>query len=356
MTQSNLNLYTPPGARHVALGGGDRLRRAVLKWCGGACALAVLAGPAAAQQAQDGPFRETLAEAWSTGPLLATSPNGPPRGHVLFEPYVYDVIETGRFDGRGARRSTPRAETFGSQSYVIYGVSDRFSVGLIPRLGYGQPSIGPRSSHPIVGDLTAQAQYQLTQFKEGSWIPTLALNIQEMLPTGRYDRLDRMSDGFGAGAYSTSLALYSQSYFWTSGGRILRTRLDLSYSMSGHAEVRGRSVYGTNAGFRGRAHPGDTAQADFAFEYSLTRNWVLAMDLAFERDAGAAVSGAYSSTPFEPAALRSRSGPSKSFYAAPAIEYNFSSRVGVIFGVRLKSAGRNTSATATPVAAINLVY
>lgn len=351
-----MDRHLNPGALPLALGEGHRLRRAGLKWCGGVCALAVLAGPAAAQQAQGGPLREALSEAWWTGPLLATSPNGPPQGHVLIESYVYDVIEKGRFDGRGARRGAPRADTFGSQSYLIYGVTDRFSVGLIPRFGYGQPSVGPRSSHLAVGDLTAQAQYQLTQFKEGSWMPTLALNIQETLPTGRYDRLDRMSDGFGAGAYSTSLALYSQSYFWTPGGRILRTRLDLTYSMSGHAEVKGMSVYGTAAGFRGRAHPGDTAQADLALEYSLTRNWVLAMDLAAERDAGAAVSGAYSSAPLGREPFRSKSGSSTSFYVAPAVEYNFSSRVGVIFGARFKPAGHNTSATATPVAAINLVY
>jgi hypothetical protein len=41
---------------------------------------------------------------------------------------------------------------------------------------------------------------------------------------------------------------------------------------------------------------------------------------------------------------------------APAIEYNLSNRVGVIFGARWFPAGSNASASITPVAAINLVY
>jgi len=63
----------------------------------------------------------------------------------------------------------------------------------------------------------------------------------------------------GTGAYSTTLALYSQYFFWMPNGRILRTRLDLSYSISGSASVRDVSVYGTGEGFKGRARPGNTA-------------------------------------------------------------------------------------------------
>ena len=40
----------------------------------------------------------------------------------------------------------------------------------------------------------------------------------------------RPADGFGAGTYSTNVGLYSQYFFWMPNGRILRTRLDVSYS------------------------------------------------------------------------------------------------------------------------------
>lgn len=47
-------------------------------------------------------------------------------------------------------------------------------------------------------------QYRLTQFQRGSWVPTFSINLQESLPVGRYDRLQRPSDGFGSGAWTTT--------------------------------------------------------------------------------------------------------------------------------------------------------
>ena len=151
---------------------------------------------------------------------------------------------------------------------------------------------GRGSSKVGVGDLTVQAQYGLTRFQEGSWIPTTAFVLQETLPTGKYDRLgDRPADGLGAGTYSTNLALYSQYFFWMPNGRILRTRFDVSYSISGSAGVRDVSVYGTEEGFRGRARPGNVTVVNAAGEYSVTRNWVLAMDVVYEHDGSTHVYG-----------------------------------------------------------------
>ena len=296
--------------------------------------------------------REAVDQAWWTGPLLAPSANTLPQGHVLFEPYVYDVIADGRFDASGGRRSAPKAQTVGSQSYLNYGLLDGFTVGLIPRFGYAEPGVGPHSSGLQAGDLTLQAQYQLTRYRPGGLMPALSVNLQETLPTGRWDRLARASDGFGAGDFQTAAALYAQTYVWAPDGRIVRVRLDLTYSVSGSAAVEGMSVYGTSAGFRGRADPGDAATADLAFEYSATRNWVLALDLWFERDADTRVEGRY---PGE-APFRADSGASREVYLAPAVEYNFSPTVGLIAGARLEPAGRNTGATVTPVAALNLVF
>jgi hypothetical protein len=49
------------------------------------------------------------------------------------------------------------------------------------------------------------------------------------------------------------------------------------------------------------------------------------------------------------------SGPGHTWSLAPAIEYNFTSRVGVIAGAKLTTSGRNASAVVIPVAAINIV-
>jgi hypothetical protein len=309
-----------------------------------AALLLLISVPACAENISS---RQTLDDAWWTGPLLAASASTLPQGHFLVEPYFFDVITYGRLDADGNRVSRPHENDFGSQSYVLYGVTDRISAGIIPRFGYLKSSQGPGSTGPQVGDLTLQAQYRLTQFQEGSWIPTLSFVLGETVPTGKYDRLDQHpGDGFGAGAYTTILSLYSQEYFWLSTGRILRMRLDLSYSLSSRVGLQGVSVYGTGAGFSGHAQPGDSFTGDVSWEYSLTRNWVLAFDVVYERDASTTVTGSYAAS----------SGDSWSLGLAPAIEYNFNSRIGIIAGTRIIPTGRNSSISVTPVAAINMFF
>ena len=39
---------------------------------------------------------------------------------------------------------------------------------------------------------------------------------------------------------------------------------------------------------------------------------------------------------------------------APALEYNFSARIGIIAGAKVTVTGRNTTAVVIPVAAVNM--
>jgi len=320
-----------------------------------ACLALIASALAAADDAATDLTRQSRDDAWWTGPLLAPNASTFPAGHALIETYVFDVNSNGQFDASGHHAPAPGGHELGSLTYLIYGLTDRVSVGLLPRFFYDEPPGAPNSSSPGVGDLGAQVQVGLTSFHEGSLMPATALLVGETFPTGRYDALVNPADGFGAGVYSTSLAWYSQDYLWLPNGRILRVRLDLTYAISSSASLRDQSVYGTPAGFRGRAHPGDSFTADAAAEYSVTRNWVLATDLVWVHSGSTRLTGS------EPAAggsglVDSQSGSSEYFAVAPAIEYNFSSRVGVIFGARIFVAGRNTGSSVTTAAAINMVF
>jgi hypothetical protein len=318
---------------------------------GFASLLAGLALAAPALATEVAPERQAVSDAWWTGPILASGASTLPKGHALIEPYLYDAKPYGAIDDKGKRHSAPDADTFGSLTYLLYGVTDTFTAGVIPRFGYARS--GGRSSNGVqLGDFTVQGQYRLAQWKEGGRTPTISLMLQETLPTGRYDKLDnRPNDGFGSGAYATTVGINSQTYFWTPNGRILRTRLNLAYTRSGHAEVEGKSVYGTPAGFDGRAKPGDSFIVDLAFEYSITRQWVAAIDLAYQRDASTSVSGIDGAG----AAYERRSPVSQALILAPAVEYNISPALGVIAGARIVPAGRNTTASVTPVIAVNYV-
>ena len=291
--------------------------------------------------------RQSLDDAWWTGPMLAPSAATLPRGHFLIEPYLYDVIAT-------------HSNGFGSLTYLNYGLVDRVTVGLIPTAGFNKLSNGPSSSSVGLGDLTLQAQYRLTKFHVGSLIPTTSLAVQETLPTGKYDRLgNRPSDGLGSGAYATTLALYSQIHFWLPNGRILRMRFNVSQGFSKNVNVEDVSVYGTGAGFRGHAKPGGPFFADAAWEYSLTRSWVLALDVTYRHEGNTRVTGYNILDPNSlqnPPTIRLNSGSSDAFGFAPAIEYNWKPNLGVLLGTRVIPASHNTHATITPAVAINFVH
>src|SRR5262245_3000228 len=327
-------------------------------------AVAVFAMMSALASAQESELplapRQSLDDAWWTGPILAASAATLPRGHFLIEPYLYDVIVVGQYDREGVRRSTARSNGFGSLAYVLYGLVDRVSVGMIPTVGYNAIDNGSSSSRVGPADLSLQGQYKLTQFQESRWIPTTSIVIQQTFPTGKYDRLgDQPSDGLGSGAYTTTLGLYSQTYFWLPNGRILRTRLDVSQSFSSTVKIQDVSVYGTDEGFRGQVKPGSSFFADLSFEYSLTQRFVLALDVTYRHTANTRVTG-FSDSASPGARHRTSiefdSGSSDAFGLAPAIEYSWTPNLGVLLGVRVIPAGRNTVATVSPAVAINMVY
>jgi hypothetical protein len=288
------------------------------------------------------PPRQSQDDAWWTGPMLANSAATLPRGHFLIEPYIYDA-------------SSPHSDGFGSLTYMLYGLTDRLTVGLIPVLGYNRTDRGPDSSRIGFGDVSVQAQYRLVQSREGSSLPTISIQLQQTLPTGKHDQLgNRPSDGLGSGATTTTLQINTQTYFWLANGRILRMRLNVGQSVSGKAHIEDVSVYGTADGFRGNARPGNSLLVNAAWEYSLSQRWVLAFDATYRRNHGTRVEG-FALPGQDGAPIRRSSGSSEAFGFAPAVEYSWSANMGMLLGVRLIT-GHHTTTTITPAIAINYVH
>lgn len=289
------------------------------------------------------PSRQSVDDAWFTGPMLANSAATLPQGHWLIEPYLYGVVSS-------------HAVGYGSLTYMLYGLTDRLTVGLVPVFGYNIVDGGPNSSSIGIGDISVLTQYRLVSFPAESSLPTVSLQLEETLPTGRYDRLgNRPSDGLGSGARVTTLALNTQTWFWMANGRILRMRFNVSRSFASHADVKGVSVYGTSQDFRGLARPGDVFAIDNAWEYSITRHWVLALDLTYSRSADTRARGydmldGGTVRPFQLA-----SGTSEAFGFAPAIEYNWNAHLGLLIGVRVIT-GPHMSTTVTPAVALDIVH
>ena len=179
--------------------------------------------------------RQSPDDAWWTGPLVTYSARSLPEGHMLIEPYLYDVSERG-------------SDTVHSFTYFLYGLTDKLTVGVAPDFAWSSVKNGQDSSGPHLGDVTLRAQYSLVQMDADRGVPDIALAVLQNLPTGKYDRLDRASDGVGAGGYGTTLAVYTQMLWWMPTGRLLRTRLDIMETFSPDVPVNDASVYGTSTG------------------------------------------------------------------------------------------------------------
>jgi hypothetical protein len=295
-------------------------------------------------------------ETWWTGPLLASAAAALPAHGVVIESYAFNSVIRSRFAESGRSRPVGRSESSGSLTELFYGATNALTVGLVGRFGRVRMSEDTGPAHVHLGDFTVQAQYQLAEQSRDS-PATISLVLGETLPTARFDRLTRSDDGLGAGAYTTTLAVYSQRLLVMPSGRPLRSRLNFSYSLSNQVNMQDVSIYGTANGFRGRARPGSVTEVDWAAEYSITRHWVGAVDIDYLHGASTAIAGVYMPAPITgigSASVDERLGSTTTISFAPAIEYNLSADLGVIAGVIIPVAGRNASSAPTATLAVNI--
>src|SRR6185312_1445689 len=95
--------------------------------------------------------RQSLDDAWWTGPMIAPSPGALSPGHFLIEPYFYDV-------------RAGRANSYGTLTYLLYGVVDGLTMGASPPAGFNTSGGAPSSSGVGLGDVSGIVQKRLTKF------------------------------------------------------------------------------------------------------------------------------------------------------------------------------------------------
>ena len=267
-----------------------------------------------------------------TGPMLASNAETLPQGHFYTEPYFYDVI-------------VGRDHHPGSSGFYQYGLLNSLTVGVQPSFATDTNRLGRGMT---IGDFKLLSQLRLTHFTPEHPIPTIAIVLNEVLPTGKDDRLGPNQEGHGSGSFATEIGINVQQYFLLKNGHLLRARLNLLKSFPHGAHVSDRSVYGTDVRFSGHAKPGSKTTLIGAVEYSLTREWVLALDVIHESTSRTKLDGRYPTGPLVAQTFPS----SRATGFAPAVEYNWSDRAGILFGVWISPRGHNTHSSVTPAIAI----
>ena len=299
-----------------------------------AAALALLTASAAgAESVETEQLRAAMSAARWTGPMLASTPEALPQGHFYTEPYFFDVIVRGDHHP-------------GSSGFYQYGLLDNLTVGVQPAFATATNRLDRGMA---IGDFKLLSQVRISHFAADHRVPSVALVLNQVLPTGKYDNLGATEEGHGSGAFATEIGINAQHYFLLGNGRLLRARINVLQRFYYRTEVTGRSVYGTDAAFRGHAKPGARTTLIGAVEYSLTDKWVLAFDVESDFAGRTAVTGRENGGPL----VKTSSPASSDIGFAPAVEYNWSPSAGALVGVWIIPKGHNAPPSITPALAIS---
>jgi hypothetical protein len=287
--------------------------------------------------------------------LLAAAGKTIDVGHVNLEPYLFDQEVYGAYDRHWNRQSTSHISSYLTSMVITAGIFENVDLIFVPR---GEHTHTKNKSRTALGDTTVGFGYQLVRSDEDSWRPDIRLIFEETLPSGKFKELspdDGGADSTGGGAYVTTVGLCAQKVLVLSNRHPLRLRFNATISRSTFVHVRDTSSYGGGIGTRGTVCPGNVFGLILAGEYSITQNWVAAIDISYTHSGKTTFSGNPGVTPS--GAIATVGGPSNDQISiAPAIEYNFNKTVGIVGGVWFTVAGRNSSAFVTPSIAVNIYF
>lgn len=295
---------------------------------------------------------------WLTGPLLAPSPLVVPGGHWNIEPYLYATANLGTYDENW--RLQKNEEILWSnalQPVIQVGLTDWMDVQIYPTLYYNYTR---GAGAWVFGDFPLQFDFQLYQTSVSSWAPNVKFTIREIFPTGEYDELKlakKQTDLGGGGSYVTSFAVAFGDIYHVRGFHFLSWRLSLQYSFPAPVQLKGLNAYGGGEGTDLRYFPAQSAQVDLGVEWTLSQNWAFACDAVLNWAKGDAYSGVLGVVPDAAAPAPIGFGsPSFQYSLAPALEYNWSENLGLIFGSWFTVAGKNALGFCSAIGAVNYYF
>lgn len=297
--------------------------------------------------------QESLASAWWTGPLETPNPNDIPKGHSYVESYLIAQQNNGGYTAKGdhfgadSSLGSGYSNQYTEYTFFIYSFSNQLNLQVLEGF-YGIQGgtakyaadgevLNPSSEGVLASNPEIRLPWQIVHYQPNRWLPSVTL-------VGGFDA--------PAGAGSTNVwtplfDIWGGRPFWLPGGRILRVHASQDF----YFPVAGKTVPMTNCAFSAIAHSASTCTMDqgvygksmVGLEYSLTKHWVPAWDF---------YSTYHSDSKFN--RIGDPSTSTRLFAVDPAIEYNFTPHLGIIFGAEISVIGKNTSSYIAPQIALQI--
>lgn len=289
---------------------------------------------------------------WLTGTLLSPFGYVIDKGHLNYEPYLYGNTTYGLFDQHWRGHSQTHTNNVSTQLFFWYGFAQSWDIDIAPLFSWNHTS---GASHWVVNDVPIELEYQILYERINRWRPAIKLTLLATVPLGKYQKLnprDKGTDIGGLGNWQPGVQLAFQRLISFTGVHYLVIHYAIEYSIPNPVHVKGYNVYGGGRDTHGKVFPGASLLTILGLEYSLTEHWALALDIQYLHKNRTRFSGHKGFTH----QIQNQVGTpsSEQFSLAPAIEYNWSSTLGLIAGVWFSLAGRNTSEFVNAIIAINV--
>ena len=295
---------------------------------------------------------KSQADPWFTGPLLAPAGKTIPLGHFNFEPYFFNTEVFAAYNSYGKAIKAPLFMSKQFNPIFSYGLSDWVDAQL--STSYSVNSTQGSSAHHI-GDTSILLGFQTLRQVPNTWIPNLRITTQAIIPTGRLDSLnptDKGTGATGAGAYEAIFSFNFQELLEFSATHALRTRFCLAYLYSFDVRRNETIEFNGEINIKGNVKPGNLASLDLSTEFTLTQHWVAVMEAYYLTHQASTFQG--NITYHQEQNLLNLAHPAfNQTSIAPAIEYNFSSHVGIIAGVWFTVEGKSSPNFKSAVIALN---
>ena len=279
---------------------------------------------------------------WYTGPIVASSANCMYPLQWNVQPYIYVQDTYGMYDQHWSFHSEEDTLSVISTCSFQTGITNWMDIILNIGTTYNE-----KAHHNAFGymDTGVNVGFQIIRGQKGSFIPSIKTGWAQLFPTGKYENLspDKLGiDAMGGGSYVSRVYLnISKVQYWLINHPIA-WRLNFAYHKATDVSVHGFNAYGGGYGTNGKVKLGYIFSGTFAFEFSLTQRWVLALDTVFVKAGKTKFSGNPGRNADGTLASNTR-GDKYQLSFAPALEYNISENGGFIAGAWVTALGRNAS-------------
>ena len=286
---------------------------------------------------------------WFTGSILSLQGHTNPPKILTVQPYLFFTSTYGKYEDNWTSHRVTPLNALECLIHATYGLTHFMDVEVLASFVYQNRG---SANHATWQDTSLLLGFQALEDNKYSWEPNLRIALQQVFPTGRYDKLKskkRGTDATGEGSYQTGINFDFQKLFKLESGQFFRGRLCLQYLfLPLSVSIQGISIYGGTEKARGTIKVGQTFTLITAGEYTITQNWVLAMDVQYQLKSRSRFSGKIDNL-----AKRNSNKVGYPLFQqisiAPAIEYNFSKNIGVIGGFWFTLAGMNAPQFASGV-------